>query len=171
MHDECIHVIRNAPIDRNVCFWIQFHNSLCASCHTHRSSCFLDHMFISFLELKHMTLQWRHTERDGVPNHQPHDCLFNRLFRRRSKKTSKLRVTGLCEGNSQVTGEFPAQRASNAENVYIWWRRHGFIYSMHATDSMHVHACVRIISHHAEVILNALTSPCHCDGCRCLDTK
>ena len=44
--------------------------------------------------------------------------------RRRSKKTSKLRVTGLCVGNSPVTGEFPAQRASNAENVSIWWRHH-----------------------------------------------
>ena len=42
--------------------------------------------------------------------------------RRRSKKTSKLRVNGLCAGNSPVTGEFPAQRASNAENVSIWWR-------------------------------------------------
>ena len=54
-------------------------------------------------------------------NHQPHDCLLNCLFSRRSKKTSKLRVIGLCEGNSQVTGEFPAQRASNMENVSIWW--------------------------------------------------
>ena len=44
--------------------------------------------------------------------------------RRRSKKTSKLRVTGLCAGNSPVTGEFPAQRASNAENGSIWWRHH-----------------------------------------------
>ena len=44
--------------------------------------------------------------------------------RRRSKKTSNLRVTVLCEGNSPVTGEFPAQRASNPENVSIWWRRH-----------------------------------------------
>ena len=43
----------------------------------------------------------------------------------RSKKTSKLRVNGLCAGNSPVTGEFPAQRASNAENVCIWWRHHG----------------------------------------------
>ena len=40
------------------------------------------------------------------------------------KKTSKLRVTGLCAGNSPVTGEFPAQRVSNADTVYIWWRRH-----------------------------------------------
>ena len=41
-------------------------------------------------------LQWRHNGRDGVSNHQRHDCLLNRLFRRRSKKTSKLRITGLC---------------------------------------------------------------------------
>ena len=47
-------------------------------------------------------LQWRHNGRDGVSNHQPHDCLLNRLFRRKSKKTSKLRVTGLCVGNSPV---------------------------------------------------------------------
>ena len=67
-----------------------------------------------------MPLQWRHNGRDGVSNHQPHDCLLNRLFRRRSKKTSKLRVSGLCAGNSPVTGEFPAQMASNAENVSIW---------------------------------------------------
>ena len=40
------------------------------------------------------------------------------------RKISKLRVTGLCEGNSPVTGEFPAQRASNAENVSIWWSHH-----------------------------------------------
>ena len=31
----------------------------------------------------------------------------------------------LCAGNSTVTGEFPAQRASNAENVSIWWRHYG----------------------------------------------
>ena len=68
--------------------------------------------------------QWRHNGRDGVSNHQPYDCLLNRLFRHRWNKTSKLRVTGLCEGNSPVTGEFPAQMASNAENVSIWWRHH-----------------------------------------------
>ena len=45
-------------------------------------------------------LQWRHNDHDGVSNHQPHGCLLNRLFRRRSKKTSKLCVTGLCVGNS-----------------------------------------------------------------------
>ena len=54
----------------------------------------------------------------------PINCLLNRLFGCRSKKTSKLRVTGLCAGNSPGTGEFPAQMASNAENVSIWWRHH-----------------------------------------------
>ena len=65
------------------------------------------------------SLQWRHNGRDGVSNHRPRHCLLNRLFR--SKKTSKLRVTGLCVGNSPVTSEFPAQMASNTENVSIWW--------------------------------------------------
>ena len=37
------------------------------------------------------------------------------------KKKKKLRVTGLCEGNSPVTGEFPAQRPWNAENVSTRW--------------------------------------------------
>ena len=69
-------------------------------------------------------LQWHQYQRDGVWNHPPHDCLLNRLFRRRSNKTSKLRFTGLCTGNSPVTGEFPAQRASDAENVSIWWRHY-----------------------------------------------
>ena len=69
-------------------------------------------------------LQWHHDGRDGFWNHRRLDCLFNRLFRCRSKKTSKLRVTGLCEGNSPVAGEFPPQRASNAKNASIWWRHH-----------------------------------------------
>ena len=73
------------------------------------------------------TLQWRHNERDGVLNHRRLNCLLNRLFRRRSKETSKLRITGLCEGNSSVIGEFPIQRASNAEVVSIWWRLHVFL--------------------------------------------
>ena len=67
-----------------------------------------------------LPLQWRHNGRSGVWNHQHRDCLLNRLFGRRSKKTSKLRVTGLCAGISAVTGEFPARMASNAENVSIW---------------------------------------------------
>ena len=67
-------------------------------------------------------LQLCHNEHNGISNHQPYNYMHNCLFRCRSKKTSKLHVTGLCEGNSPVTGEFPAQRASNAENVSIWLR-------------------------------------------------
>ena len=63
-------------------------------------------LYRRFLKKFTGTLQWRHNERDGVSNHQPHDCLFTLLFRHRSKKTSKLRVTGLCEGNSLMTGYF-----------------------------------------------------------------
>ena len=50
-----------------------------------------------------------HKEYDVVPNQRRLDCLLNRLFRHRSKKISKLRVTGLCDGNSPVTAELPAK--------------------------------------------------------------
>ena len=84
---------------------------------------FLSH----FLEWKPLySLQWHHNGHDGISNHQPYDRLLNCSFRRRSKKISKLRVTGLCVGNSTGTGEFHAQRASNAENVSIWWCHHVF---------------------------------------------
>ena len=49
-----------------------------------------------------VSLQWRRNERDDVSNHRRLDCLHDPLFRRRWKKTSKLRVTGLCVGNSPV---------------------------------------------------------------------
>ena len=87
-------------------------------------------IFIPYLYWSHAmdttTLRWRHNGCDGVSNHQPHHCLLNRLFGCRSKKASKLRITGLCAGNSPGpgTGEFPAQMARNAENVSIWWRHH-----------------------------------------------
>ena len=57
------------------------------------------------------SLQWRHNERDGVSNYLRLDC----LFRRRSKKTPKLRATILCKGESTGDRWFPSQRASNAE--------------------------------------------------------
>ena len=76
---------------------------------------------ISFLMI-YVALKWRHNERDGVSNHRRLDGLLNCLFR--SKKTSNLRVLGLCEGNSPVTDEFPSQKATNTENASIWWRHH-----------------------------------------------
>ena len=79
----------------------------------------------AFIHIK--ALQWRHNEHNDVPNHRRLDCLLNHLFRRGSKKTPKLRVIDLCKGNSPVTGEFPAQRASNAEmfpfdDVIMEWK-------------------------------------------------
>ena len=72
-----------------------------------------------------ITLQWCHN--DGAMMSQITSLIIVYSIvcsMRRSKKTSKLRVTGLCEGNPPVTGEFPAQRVSNAKNVSIWWRHH-----------------------------------------------
>ena len=77
-----------------------------------------------------ISLQWRHNECDGVSNHQCPDRLLNRLFRRRSKNTSKLRVTCLREGNPPVTGGFPSQKACNAEYISIWWRHRVYPFSM-----------------------------------------
>ena len=65
-----------------------------------------------------ITLRWHHNDHDGVSNHQPHGCLLNRLFWRRSEKTSNL----------------PAQRASYAENVFIWWRHHESCQREHFLD-------------------------------------
>ena len=53
--------------------------------------------------------------------------VYSAVYSGTSKKTSKLRGTGFCAGNSPVIGEFPAHMASNAENVSIWWRHHVFL--------------------------------------------
>ena len=51
--------------------------------------------------------QWCHNERDGVSNHQPHDCLLKRLSRRRSKENIKApRHLPLC-------GEFTGRRTKD----------------------------------------------------------
>ena len=92
-----------------------------------------------------ISLQWRHNEHDRISN------LLNRLFRRRSKETPKLRTTGLCAENSPVTGEFPADRASNAETVSVWWRLHVCKSSRGATtcfylDTRHTRLIIRVKS-------------------------
>ena len=70
------------------------------------------------------TLRWHHNECDDVSSNRRLDCLLNHLFRCRSMKIIKHHVSGLCQGNPPVTGEFPSQRASNAKNYSIWWRHH-----------------------------------------------
>ena len=95
---------------------------------------------------KKCTLQWRHNERDGVSNHRRLHCLLNCCFRRRSKKTSKIRVIGLCAGNSPVTGEFPEQKVTNAKNISIWWR----YYEKYTPDvefTKHTHTSTCWMSH------------------------
>ena len=77
-------------------FWLEIHKRLC-SWNLFEGKVW-DEITYPFPNFN--ALRWRHNERNNVWNRQPHDCLLNRLFRRRSKKTSKLRVTGLCAGNS-----------------------------------------------------------------------
>ena len=61
-----------------------------------------------------MSLQWRHIGRYSVSNHQPHGCLLNRLFRRRSKKTSNSAslafVWGIHRGPVNSPHKWPVTR-------------------------------------------------------------
>ena len=70
------------------------------------------------------SLEWRHDGCDGVSNLRRRDRLLYCLYRRRSKKTSKLRATGLCEGNPLVTWWFLLTKGQWRGNVSIWWRHH-----------------------------------------------
>ena len=69
-------------------------------------------------------LQWCHHECTCMSNNWHLLCFLNRSFRRRSKKISKLRVTGPCEENPLVTSGFPSQRPTYAENISVWWCQH-----------------------------------------------
>ena len=82
------------------------------------------------------------------------DCLLNRLFRHRTKKTPNLRVTVLCKGNPSVTGEFPSQRANNAENVSIWWRHHESLTLTKYAVSSHCQLCIQY--HYDNVVLQVM---------------
>ena len=90
-----------------------------------------------------ISLTWRHDGCDGVSSHQPHivcsTVYFSTVFKAQIKETSKFRVTGLCAGISPGTGEFPAQMASNAENVSIWWRHHVCL----QREAIHWVPCIR----------------------------
>ena len=47
---------------------------------------------------EHRPLQRRHNERNGASNHRRLDCVLNRIFKRQSKKTSKLHVMSSMRG-------------------------------------------------------------------------
>ena len=51
--------------------------------------------------------------------------VYSIVYSGADQRKSKRYVTGLCAGNSSVTDEVPAQKASYTENVSIWWRNHG----------------------------------------------
>ena len=63
-------------------------------------------------------LQWRHSERDGVSTHRRLHYFLNCSFMRRSKKTSKLHVTGLCEENPPVTGGLPSHKGPVTRKMF-----------------------------------------------------
>ena len=93
------------------------------------------------------------------------NCLLNLLFRCRSKKTSELRITGLCAGNPSVTGEFPAQMGSNMENVSIRWHHHiwnlphSYFQSLHQTPYLHLFLVINYCKlHYDDVIMSAIAS-------------
>ena len=80
-----------------------------------------------YLNLFHflIPLLW-HNGCGSVSNHQRHDYLLNRLFRRRSKKTSKLRVTGLCvTGPVNFPHKWPVTRKMFPfdEVIMLRWHR------------------------------------------------
>ena len=117
-------------------YWFTWHNS---NCDTNKQICAKSKYSLSYKytitdyhvdvrdDVDHgdekcwlRTLRWRHDEHNSVSNHQRLYCWFESI----SKKTSKHRVTGLCEGASPVSQWFPSQKASNAENISIRWRHH-----------------------------------------------
>ena len=87
-------------------------------------------------------LQWRHIMSTMASQITSLTTVYSAVYsRRRSKKTSKLRVTGLCVGNSPVTVDISAQRASYAENVSIWWRYHEWFHNGCRYCICHIHIC------------------------------
>ena len=87
-------------------------------------NCLKHSKFLVYLQhqinLHFVALKWSHVGHNGISNHRCLNCLLNRLVRCRSRK-----------GNYPVTGEFPAQRACNAENISIWSHHHGIWLSLH----------------------------------------
>ena len=94
--------------------WANFQVSGMANCYNFRhcngltsTSVDLSSIRHCHIQLRAISIQWHHNEPDGISNHWRLHCLLTFWFRHRSKKISKLRVTGLRAGNSPMTGEFP----------------------------------------------------------------
>ena len=97
-------------------------------------------------------LQWCHNDHDCVSTHQPGGCLLNPLFRHRSKKTSKLRVTGLCVGNSPGPVNSPhkwpvTRKVFPFDEVIMHWFSMGVI-SLCFSCYVYIHTENCIQNHH-----------------------
>ena len=103
-------VVHWSTCDKTICNADQLYTRICsgwAPCKVLHSSAGPVNMWnpsLLYLWIQRYTyfekrsLQWSLRKRDGVSNHRRLECLLNRLFRSRSKKTPKLRVTGLFRG-------------------------------------------------------------------------
>ena len=108
------------------------------------------------------SLHWRHNDHDGVSNHQPHGCSLNRFQTQIKENIKAPRHWPLC-GEFTGTGEFPAQRASYAENVSIWWRHHdgcmfskGGPCSVTSTFPGHIMRCFQSQTSETETFISVL---------------
>ena len=106
----------------------------------HRQQCFRDACQI----LKQLSLQWCHNGRNSVSNHQLHGCLTNRLFRRRSKKSSKApRHWPLC-------GEFTGDRWIPRTNGQL----RGKCFHLMTSSCYPLTSCLRYFDNTSYAILN-----------------
>ena len=108
---------------------------------------------VLFTSIVDSPLQWRQNERHNVSNHQSFHWLLNYWFRHRWKKTSKLHVTGLCAEILPVTGNFPTQKACNAENVSIWWRYHAVVTVNRVVTKLGPQAQMFVMVNHVSILL------------------
>ena len=133
---------------------VHFANTLCLHS-DHRHIIYI----ILFAKCCSFPLQWRHNDHECVSNHQPRGCLLNRLFRPRSKKTSKLRVTGLCVGNSPGPVNSPHKGPVTRKCFHLM--------TSSCERFMNVHCwCTILTSHKCHGISNHLQLDCLCNRLR-----
>ena len=109
----------------------QRHHIKPLSCKTWTKSSFMCHL-PRLPYIHHQSLLWRHYGRDSVSNHQPHDCQLNHSFCEDQRKYQSSASLAF------VRGIFSAQRASNTENVPIWWRHRDFLFH-------HIHFYIKVL--------------------------
>ena len=108
-------VTSGSPIKGPLMLKVYYFDRNYAESYSRGTRCFSDGLFYHYSDVIMSTVESPITSFTNV---------YSTVYSGKRWKRSKLRVTCLWEGNSLVTGEFPTQRASNAENVSIWWRHH-----------------------------------------------